>query len=275
VRCRCVAASQLGTISDCKQMALHGTQQDQVRSPLRAEAPLPSEAAAFLAPHVRCVIPGAGSADDVDSDPSTVTAFCVGDLWLGVSHILRDAANAGTATGADVGLAAAIKMVASDSDYLQDLLVYASADRFIRFELLHDPGSPSPGADAGARRLADSGLLSAIRLVPADSTCVVGLAAVGARQSRGYSELVALEENGSVTIFLGLQVCVSQPGAGVVVERTWLRAGCVPGKLRVRKHSRVVDSSTAFLPTWHLRNMSPPHTATLTCFPLFWSLVCA
>ena len=135
-----------------------------------------------------------------------VIAVCVGDLWLGTNNVLKQDDGETDAAGCHPRL----------DDYFESVVFYAVSDYFIycapcpsdkersddgksSSRTGHELGRGSPAAH-------DELLLSNVRISAADPAPVVGLAAIGARGQRNYSELVALDENGTVTVFLGIHV---------------------------------------------------------------------
>ena len=118
-----------------------------------------------------------------------VTAFCVGDLWLGTSSSFSSGSPDTSTTTAPT---------TSPGDFLENLVFYAVATRLIRI------ASVLPEAAGPAAKV-----IQLVHLAPAEPALIVGLAATTARHRRRYSELAALDINGTVTLFVGTHVRLS------------------------------------------------------------------
>eukprot|EP00750_Incisomonas_marina_P021718 INCI4648.2.p1 GENE.INCI4648.2~~INCI4648.2.p1 ORF type:complete len:357 (+),score=58.90 INCI4648.2:175-1245(+) len=135
-----------------------------------------------------------------------VSAVCVGDLWLGTNDVLKTNDDEKGTSGRHNQRA----------DYFESVVFYAASDFFIYCAARpRDKGRPDVGQasrrvghELGPGSSASHGetLLSNVRISAADPALVVGMAAVGSRRQRNYSELVALDENGTATVFLGIHI---------------------------------------------------------------------
>lgn len=135
-----------------------------------------------------------------------VRAVCVGDLWLGTNNVLKQDVGEKDAPGCHPQL----------DDYFESVVFYAASDYFIYCAACpsdkerSDAGKSSSRTghelSRGSPASHDELLLSNVRISAADPAHVVGLAAIGARGQRNYSELVALDENGTATVFIGIHV---------------------------------------------------------------------
>ena len=131
-----------------------------------------------------------------DVDPANrVTAFCIGDIWLGVDKILRGA----NSTESE-----------SNRDYFENVILYATEDFYIHCQCIERSGAPfqprGPSDTEHDKNLARQDLLRAVILAPADPVKIVSLCATASRNHRAVSELVALDTAGTVTLFEGIHV---------------------------------------------------------------------
>ena len=132
-----------------------------------------------------------------EADPFRVTAFCVGDIYVGQDQ--------GDPT---------------HPIYCENVFIFASSDFLIRFASVEsNDGQPTPGRSATATADVDpndstkkenapthSSVLSRLKLCSTDCCEVVSLVATTARSHRRYSELVSLGRTGTITVFAGIHV---------------------------------------------------------------------